>query len=165
MTDTIDSMGAAEQAVEIAYGYVGTPYVFGGGDLDGPTCGGFDRAGFSRRVIYAACGKDIGRDFTVQLSQCRIREAGETAEAGDLLFWIYPDNPIQSIHHQVFYTGLMTVIGTLPADLAVSGIAFKPAFSAVGGSVFGDQTITEDLLTVTASRNNPVIAQPPYGNS
>ncbi len=155
---------AVDAAVETAYGYIGTPYVFGGGDLDGPTQGGFDRAGFSRRVVYVACGKDIGRVFTTQLRQCRIREAGETAEAGDLLFWIHPDNPIQAIRHQVLYTGLMTVIGTVPSGLAVPGVAFKSAFSMVSGSVFGDQTIAEDLLTVTAGRDNPVIAQPPYGN-
>ena len=42
---------AAERAVEIAFGYIGLPYVFAAGDLDGPTSGGFDRAGFTRRVV------------------------------------------------------------------------------------------------------------------
>lgn len=36
-----------ERAVEIAFGYIGLPYVFAGGDLDGPTNGGFDRHSLS----------------------------------------------------------------------------------------------------------------------
>jgi hypothetical protein len=59
-----------DRAVEIAFGYIGLPYVFAGGDLDGPTNGGFDRAGFSRRVVYAASGIDIGRTLAEQINYC-----------------------------------------------------------------------------------------------
>lgn len=75
---SVPDNSAPEHAVEIAYSYLGLPYVFGGGDLDGPTNGGFDRAGFTRRVVYAATGTDIGRTLDVQLDRCARLPAGRS---------------------------------------------------------------------------------------
>lgn len=45
----MNELAAVDRAVEAAYGYLGLPYVFAGGDLTGPTGGGFG----SRRVHSA----------------------------------------------------------------------------------------------------------------
>lgn len=87
---SVPDNSAPEHAVEIAYSYLGLPYVFGGGDLNGPTNGGFDRAGFTRRVVYAATGTDIGRTLDVQLDRCTRLPAGDIAQPGDILFWTSP---------------------------------------------------------------------------
>lgn len=68
----------AERAVEIAYNYLGLPYVFAGGDLDGPTNGGFDRAGLTRHIVYATTGTDIGRTLDAQLDHCARLPAGRS---------------------------------------------------------------------------------------
>lgn len=120
MSSVPDNSAAPEHAVEIAYSYLGLPYVFGGGDLDGPTNGGFDRAGFTRRVVYAATGTDIGRTLDVQLDRCTRLPAGEIAQPGDILFWTSPGG-FQRVHQQAFYTGMMTVIALIPEDLVTPG--------------------------------------------
>jgi hypothetical protein len=138
-----------DAAVEAAYQYIGEPYVFAGGDLHGPTSGGFSRAGFLRRVVYAAAGIDIGQTFVDQLSHCTPRADGETAQAGDILFWNNPGSAIQPIRHAALYTGMMTVIGTDPRGL-------------VAGTVFEDHPIDSELLVVRPD-SDLIIATPPYG--
>lgn len=156
-----------ERAAEIAFDYIGLPYVFAAGDLDGPTSGGFDRAGFTRRVIYATTGTDIGRTLDEQLRHCERLPAGEMAQPGDILFWTDPSNPYQNVYHQAFYTGMMTVIALTPEDLANSGAAFELRLSArVQGTLFHEQTIGADLITaqppVGSAKSELIIARPPY---
>ncbi|SKH88404.1 NlpC/P60 family protein [Mycobacteroides abscessus] len=138
-----------DAAVEAAYQYIGEPYVFAGGDLQGPTSGGFSRAGFLRRVVYAAAGIDIGQTFADQLRHCTPRATGETAQAGDILFWKNPGSAMQPIRHAALYTGVMTVIGT---DLR----------GLVDGAVFQDHPIDGELLVVRPD-SDLIIATPPYG--
>ncbi|MEM6107455.1 peptidoglycan endopeptidase [Mycobacterium sp. 050272] len=166
MSSVPDNSAAPEHAVEIAYSYLGLPYVFGGGDLDGPTNGGFDRAGFTRRVVYAATGTDIGRTLDVQLDRCTRLPAGEIAQPGDILFWTSPGG-FQRVHQQAFYTGMMTVIALIPEDLVTPGAPFDTrVIASVMGTVFHEQTVERDLIT-TKPPDGPdkpeiIIARPPY---
>lgn len=148
-----------ERAIEVAYGHVGAPYVFAGGDLNGPTAGGFDRAGFARLAVYAGCGIDIGRTFRDQLDRCARLPIGAVAAPGDLLFWrdrTIPENPSSPLlrhsefFHQALYTGMLTVIDC-PIHL--------------GASAFDERTVTLEDITmrgVHASEGQIVIARPPY---
>ncbi|BEL41970.1 NlpC/P60 family protein [Mycobacteroides abscessus] len=162
----MNELAAVDRAVEAAYGYLGLPYVFAGGDLTGPTGGGFDRAGFIRRVVYAAAGTDIGRTLDTQLNNCAPLASGERADPGDVLFWIDPSNRMQKCYHQAFYTGLMTVISAVPRDLAEPGTKFDARQSrGILGSVFHEQEIDVELLTAHApAESGPyvIIARPPY---
>lgn len=155
-----------DRAVEIAFDYIGLPYVFAGGNLDGPTGGGFDRAGFTRRVVYAASGVDIGRTLDDQLDQCTRLPDGAIAQPGDILFWTAPGG-YQRVYQQAFYTGMMTVIALTPQDLVTPGAAFDTRLSAsVSGTVFHEQTVDVDLITAKApagpDARELIIARPPY---
>ncbi len=166
---SVPDNSAPEHAVEIAYSYLGLPYVFGGGDLDGPTNGGFDRAGFTRRVVYAATGADIGRTLDVQLDRCTRLPAGEIAQPGDILFWTSPGG-FQRVHQQAFYTGMMTVIALIPEDVVTPGAPFDTrVIAAVMGTVFHEQTVERDLITAKppAGPDKPeiIIARPPYSET
>lgn len=159
----------AEEAVELAYNYLGLPYVFAGGDLNGPTDGGFDRAGFIRHIVYSASGIDIGRTLDVQLDHCTRLSAGKIAQPGDILFWTSPGG-FQRVHGQAFYTGMMTVIALIPECLATPGVQFDTRMvAAVSGTVFYEQSVDLDLITARppGARDKPelVIARPPYGTS
>lgn len=163
---SVPDNSAPEHAVEIAYSYLGLPYVFGGGDLDGPTNGGFDRAGFTRRVVYAATGTDIGRTLDVQLDHCTRLPAGEAAQPGDILFWTSPGG-IQRVYGQALYTGMMTVIALIPEDLVTPGAPFDTrVIASVSGTVFHEQTVELDMITAKpkAGPDKPdlIIARPPY---
>ena len=148
-----------ERAVELAYGYVGMPYVFAGGDLNGPTGGGFDRAGFVRRIVYEVSGVDLGHTLRDQLDRCRRLSLGAVAAPGDLLFWrdpAVPENPASPLlrhsefFHQALYTGMLTVI-----DCPVHR----------GQRTFDERSVTlEDITVRVAESGRPqiVIARPPY---
>lgn len=159
---------STERAVEIAFGYIGLPYVFAGGNLDGPTNGGFDRAGFARHVVHAVSGIDIGRTLDEQLASCEQLPAGAAARAGDLIFWIDPTGRYQKAYHQAFYTGMQTVISLIPQDLAEPGAHFDTRLSAVGvqGTVFHELVIDDpDLLIAqppAQAAPRVVLARPPY---
>lgn len=157
MTETSET--ERERAVELAYGYLGMPYVFAGGDLNGPTGGGFDRAGLVRRVVYAVSGVDLGRTLRDQLDRCRRLPLGTVAGPGDLLFWrdpMIPENPASPLlrhsefFHQALYTGMLTVI-----DCSVHR----------GEMTFEERSVTlEDITVRVAESGRPqiVIARPPY---
>lgn len=159
----------AEEAVELAYNYLGLPYVFAGGDLEGPTQGGFDRAGFMRHVVYAASGTDIGRTLDAQLDHCTRLSAGEIAQPGDILFWTSPGR-FQRVDGQALYTGMMTVIALIPEYLATPGAQFDTRMVApVSGTVFYEQSVDIDLITAKppVGRDKPelIIARPPYSDT
>lgn len=161
----MSSQSAGETAVEIASGYLGLPYVFAGGDLNGPTNGGFDRAGLLRHVVYAATGTDIGRTLDAQLEHCRRVPAGQVAQPGDVLFWTSPGG-VQRVHQQAIYTGMMTVIALIPEDLATPGVRFDTRTSVgVMGAVFYEQGVEPDLITAkppaAPGESEVVIGRPP----
>ncbi len=76
----IGSAGAAA-AVEVAKRFQGYPYVWGGGDLDGPTGYldspgppvGFDCSGLTRYAVYQATHIDIGAGTVSQIDSAPLR--------------------------------------------------------------------------------------------
>lgn len=50
------STAYGQKAVAKAKSYLGLPYVYGGGDWNGPTNGGFDCSGLMMAVVYDATG-------------------------------------------------------------------------------------------------------------
>lgn len=90
--------GFAANLVGAARRWVGKPYVWGGGDINGPTGGGFDCSGLTLNAVYAASGGAIKLPHSaatqskmgspVPLTQIR---------AGDLLF--FADTPSAPPHH------------------------------------------------------------------
>jgi peptidoglycan DL-endopeptidase CwlO len=104
---------AAARAIEAAKRWLGTPYAWGGGGIDGPTAGeggavGFDCSGLMLHAYHQA-GITLPRVSWQQYT------AGQhvplaAAQPGDLLFWAHdPSNPA-SIHHVALYLGNNEVI-------------------------------------------------------
>ncbi len=83
---------------------MGTPYVWGGGNLNGPTGGGFDCSGL---VLYAAYQASGGRIRLPHYSGAQIHEGRGIAftdkEPGDLIFFSYPGAGVP--HHVAIYVG------------------------------------------------------------
>lgn len=107
--------GAAGVAVSAAMSWVGTPYAWGGGGLNGPSLGfgrgggtvGFDCSGLTR-YAYAQAGVSLPRTSSEQfLVGTRVpRDAGIAAlQPGDLVFFAF--NPVAGtgIHHVGLYIG------------------------------------------------------------
>lgn len=83
---------------------IGTPYVWGGGNFDGPTGGGFDCSGL---VLYAAYQASGGRLRLPHYSGAQIRLGRRVPWAdkqpGDLIFFSYPG--AGGPHHVAIYVG------------------------------------------------------------
>ncbi|MFC7448828.1 NlpC/P60 family protein [Rhodococcus daqingensis] len=80
-----DSIGG--KIVEAALRYLGLPYVWGGGNINGPSGGGFDCSGLTSYAVYAATGDLLKLPRTSE-TQWHVGEEIPLAEArpGDLLF-------------------------------------------------------------------------------
>lgn len=91
--------------IEAAMGWIGTPYVWGGGDVDGPTGGGFDCSGLTLYAIYRASGGRIRLPHYTQAQQdhpsAQPVSFAERAP-GDLIFFTTP-GAIDSHHVGVYY--------------------------------------------------------------
>jgi cell wall-associated NlpC family hydrolase len=83
---------------------IGTPYVWGGGNFDGPTGGGFDCSGL---VLYAAYQASGGRIRLPHYTGDQIHLGQPVAWAdkqpGDLIFFSYPG--ATGPHHVAIYIG------------------------------------------------------------
>lgn len=90
--------------------WIGTPYVWGGGDTNGPTGGGFDCSGLTLYAVYQASGGRISLPhFTGstadpgQLYDSRGAEVPiDQKQPGDLIFF----GPASNTHHVGIYYGL-----------------------------------------------------------
>ncbi len=104
---------AAQAAIAAAAKWLGTPYAWGGGDLNGPTRGiaqgagtvGFDCSGLTR-YAFAQAGIPLPRTAEQQWSAPGLRIATFAAlQPGDLLFFATnPANPA-TIHHVAIALG------------------------------------------------------------
>jgi cell wall-associated NlpC family hydrolase len=74
-----------QRIAQIALKQLGTPYVWGGGNVNGPTGGGFDCSGLAQYATYQATGIVIPRTTGQQISQ-GITIPTSQAQAGDLVF-------------------------------------------------------------------------------
>ncbi len=97
---------AGSAIVAAAMKWIGTPYSWGGGDLDGPTLGiesgantvGFDCSGLARYAIHQATGRVIPRVATDQAAALTPVPLDQI-RAGDLLFFHNSADPPGVYHH------------------------------------------------------------------
>ena len=102
--------GSIETVISRAQSMIGTPYVWGGGDANGPTTGvnggsvsGFDCSGL---VLYAFAGVGISLPhYTGYQYQRGTQVPASEAQRGDLLFWGPGGN-----QHVAIYLGDGTMI-------------------------------------------------------
>ncbi|WP_121258598.1 C40 family peptidase [Nocardioides ferulae] len=90
--------------IAAAASQLGTPYVWGGGDFNGPTGGGYDCSGL---VLYAAYQASGGRIRLPHYSGSQIHAGQDIAwndkQPGDLIFFSYPG--ASGPHHVAIYVG------------------------------------------------------------
>ncbi|WP_308014824.1 C40 family peptidase [Nocardia coffeae] len=98
------AFGAA--VVAAAQRWIGTPYVWAGGDVTGPTGGGFDCSGLTLYAVYQASGGRIRLPHYTQYQQDS-RQARPVSFAdrqpGDLIFFTKPGE--SASHHVAIYLG------------------------------------------------------------
>jgi cell wall-associated NlpC family hydrolase len=95
-----------QAVIDHASRWIGTPYVWGGGDVHGPTSGGFDCSGLTLYAIYHASGGQIRLPHYTQAQQDH-----PTAQPvpfadrapGDLIFFTAPGET--DSHHVGIYYG------------------------------------------------------------
>ncbi|MRH92951.1 peptidoglycan endopeptidase [Nocardia sp. SYP-A9097] len=98
------AFGAA--IIAAAEKWLGTPYVWGGGDQNGPTDGGFDCSGLTLYAVYQASG---GRLRLAHYTQAQQDDPAsqvipfEQRQPGDLIFFTSPGQ--SSSHHVAIYYG------------------------------------------------------------
>ncbi|MBS9375059.1 C40 family peptidase [Rhodococcus sp. B50] len=78
-----DDLG--RRVIEHASHYLGLPYVWGGGNIHGPTAGGFDCSGLTSFAMHAAAGIVLPRTSETQW-QVGVEVPMDEARPGDLVF-------------------------------------------------------------------------------
>ncbi|WP_072688088.1 C40 family peptidase [Rhodococcus marinonascens] len=79
------AVGDTNRVVEAAMRFVGLPYVWGGGNINGPSGGGFDCSGLTSFAVYAATGVTLPRTSETQWG-IGVEVPLSEARPGDLLF-------------------------------------------------------------------------------
>ena len=83
----LDLAGIGARAVNSAMDYLGLPYVWGGGNINGPSGGGFDCSGLTSYAVYKASGGTVTLPRTSETQWNVGTEVPiELAQPGDLLF-------------------------------------------------------------------------------
>ncbi|MBF6331814.1 C40 family peptidase [Nocardia transvalensis] len=98
------SFGTA--VVRAAQQWVGTDYVWGGGDQNGPTKGGFDCSGLTLFAIYQASGGTVRLPHYTQAQQDHPGAEVvpfDQRQPGDLVFFTQPGD--RNSHHVGIYVG------------------------------------------------------------
>ncbi|WP_228836045.1 C40 family peptidase [Nocardia brasiliensis] len=102
----VTGSGFGRAVIEHAARWMGTPYVWGGGDSTGPTMGGFDCSGLTLYAIYQASGGQIRLPHYTQAQQdhpsAQQIPFGQKAP-GDLIF--FTAAPGSDSHHVGIYYG------------------------------------------------------------
>ncbi|WP_254190901.1 C40 family peptidase [Nocardia noduli] len=92
--------------IEHASRWIGTPYVWGGGDINGPTNGGVDCSGLTLYAIYHASGGRIRLPHYTQAQQdhpSAVVIPFAQRQPGDLIFFTSPGE--SDSHHVGIYLG------------------------------------------------------------
>ncbi|MEU7765051.1 C40 family peptidase [Nocardia sp. NPDC049190] len=101
-----EESGFGRAVIEQAGRWIGTPYVWGGGDTSGPTGGGFDCSGLTLYAVYHASGGRIRLPHYTQAQQdhpsAQMVPFAERAP-GDLIFFTAPGDT--DSHHVGIYSG------------------------------------------------------------
>ncbi|OZC90961.1 lytic transglycosylase [Rhodococcus sp. 06-412-2C] len=83
----LDLTGMGGRAVQLAMDYLGLPYVWGGGNINGPSGGGFDCSGLTSYALFKASGGKVKLPRTSETQWNVGTEVPmELAQPGDLLF-------------------------------------------------------------------------------
>lgn len=82
---TLPGGAGGGEIVKSALRYLGLPYIWGGGNIDGPSGGGFDCSGLTSFAVYAATGVKLPRTSEMQWN-IGTEIPIEQAQPGDLLF-------------------------------------------------------------------------------
>ncbi|MGC0362862.1 hypothetical protein ABH922_000846 [Rhodococcus sp. 27YEA15] len=77
--------GAVGGVVQAGLKFLGLPYVWGGGNVNGPSMGGFDCSGLTSYAMYAATGITLPRTSETQWG-VGVEIPLDQAQPGDLLF-------------------------------------------------------------------------------
>ncbi|MBD2894406.1 hypothetical protein amrb99_33310 [Actinomadura sp. RB99] len=95
-----------KRIIDYAERWLGKPYVWGGGDINGPTKGGFDCSGLTLYAVYHATGGQITIPRTSQQQQKDRRGkpvSRSQLQPGDLVFFSTPIGAPP--HHVGIYVG------------------------------------------------------------
>ncbi|MGY1898403.1 C40 family peptidase [Nocardia gipuzkoensis] len=101
-----EAKGFGRAVIEHGARWIGTPYVWGGGDVNGPTGGGFDCSGLTLYAVYHASGGRIRLPHYTQAQQDHpSAQAVPFAQRapGDLIFFTAPGDT--DSHHVGIYYG------------------------------------------------------------
>lgn len=103
---TTHTSAFGQAVIDNAARWIGTPYVWGGGDIHGPTGGGFDCSGLTLYAVYHASGGTIRLPHYTQAQQdhtsARVVAFSDRAP-GDLIFFTSPG--ARDSHHVGIYYG------------------------------------------------------------
>lgn len=103
---TTKKVTKAQLLVNAAKRWIGTRYVFGGGNCAGPTKGGFDCSGLVLHAVCKATGKKLVHSAQSQyLSKHGKHIPLSKAVLGDTVFWAYGKKCKSQIHHVAIYLG------------------------------------------------------------
>lgn len=104
LSGTTSDFGAA--IIAAAEKWSGTPYIWGGGDQNGPTDGGFDCSGLTLYALYQASGGRLRLPHFTQAQQddpAATTIPFEQRQPGDLIFFTSPGE--STSHHVAIYYG------------------------------------------------------------
>lgn len=145
--------GPGAEIVAAARTQIGTPYVWGGGDIHGPTGGGFDCSGLTLYAVHAGTGQslphytgDSGHPGQLQ-SGTPVPDIG-TAEPGDLVFF----GTGGDAEHVGVYSGLLDGIPQM-VHAPTSGQMVAEAPVSDGGTVIAVRRYTGPASTTPRSDN------------
>lgn len=110
-----------EVAVQAALSQVGEPYVWGGGDTNGPTLGGFDCSGLME-FAYAQAGIGLPGDSRSQWQAGeQVSDPRQNIQRGDLVYWAHNISDPDTVYHVALYLGGDQVIEAydfgMPVDI------------------------------------------------
>lgn len=101
-----EASGVGRAVIEHAARWIGTPYVWGGGDTSGPTSGGFDCSGLTLYAVYHASGGRIRLPHYTQAQQdhstAQVVPPAQR-QPGDLIFFTTAGS--SDSHHVGIYYG------------------------------------------------------------
>ena len=134
----------------------GTPYVWGGGSINGPTKGGFDCSSFVQ-YVFAKVGVMLPRTTYAQINCGTVIEPTQ-AQPGDLLFFGNPQAP----EHVAIYMGKNVliqaphtggVVGT--ASVNLKGVAAcRRLINGSTGTALNSNLLTKTHRSVTSMPGN-----------
>lgn len=141
--------GGASSAVGAARRWIGTPYAWGGGTLNGPSEGmapdvgvvGFDCSSLARFAVYQGSGgaTTLPRTSQAQYDATKSQPVSlDNLRPGDLLFWGGPN----SVHHVAIYSG-----GGKMIEAPQSGEKIRETSIRTGGDFFGATRVAQNATT------------------